>query len=593
MVIQLLAILLMLAIAYVWSARGFLSSLLNMAVVLTSGAIAFGSYEFMTAALLGASEGRLLTDIAPGLGLLLPFTLSLIILSVLVNVFVRANVRVTPMVDWIGGAACGVVAGMVVSGIFMIGSQMIRMSPDALEYQGAKAVNNGSVVRSGGLWLPVDRWVAGLYGYLSINSLETGRPLSVWRPHMAYEGAMNRIGPAEILMRNSLREKDVKFLGRYTVGMGSNIPLPRLVGDGKDVQMVTGETITAPAYTQGFVVQFEASSREKTGQTIISPGQVTLVAMRPDGVSSAALSPVAVVSQAKGDQKNLGRWRFDSRDVYIGTPGAETRPMFFFEFVIPETYRPLALYVRGVRFDLTTDDRYTPIKSNVDFKTPEERDRLITRNRFESTILGEKANANALVNNPKGVTGVPAGSPNSILRVANNLPFGVFLDASFMSGLDKTEKGMAITGGKLRLPRKDLSPAGTEMNLRVDAFDPGNGTAIVQLDISRNSPLSPVQPNNSEFVKAPALIGIDGQRFEAIGYVYRTSSDFTVSFDPAKPIRNFDDLPSVSRSIEGQDLILIFRVSVGVRIEKYAVGNTVLGEFVPPQAATQQRVRDK
>ncbi|MFN7429818.1 MAG: hypothetical protein ACK5TP_04450, partial [bacterium] len=250
MVIQLLAILLMLAIAYVWSARGFLSSLLNMAVVLTSGAIAFGSYEFMTAALLGASEGRLLTDIAPGLGLLLPFTLSLIILSVLVNVFVRANVRVTPMVDWIGGAACGVVAGMVVSGIFMIGSQMIRMSPDALEYQGAKAVNNGSVVRSGGLWLPVDRWVAGLYGYLSINSLETGRPLSVWRPHMAYEGAMNRIGPAEILMRNSLREKDVKFLGRYTVGMGSNIPLPRLLGDGKDEQILTRETNTAPAKTQ-------------------------------------------------------------------------------------------------------------------------------------------------------------------------------------------------------------------------------------------------------------------------------------------------------------------------------------------------------
>lgn len=75
--------------------------------------------------------------------------------------------------------------------------------------------------------------------------------------------------------------------------------------------------------------------------------------------------------------------------------------------------------------------------------------------------------------------------------------------------------------------------------------------------------------------------------------MYRTSSDFTVSFDPAKPIRNFDDLPSVSRSIEGQDLILIFRVSVGVRIEKYAVGNTVLGEFVPPQAVAQQRVRDK
>jgi hypothetical protein len=63
--------------------------------------------------------------------------------------------------------------------------------------------------------------------------------------------------------------------------------------------------------------------------------------------------------------------------------------------------------------------------------------------------------------------------------------------------------------------------------------------------------------------------------------------------DVASPIKSFDEVPSISRSMEGQDLILIFRVSTGVTIDKWVVGDTILKEIVPPQKAQAQRLRDK
>lgn len=598
MAIQIMSILLMLGVAYVWSARGFLSSLLNMAVTLASGAIAFGLMEWSTEVALGMGDGALIRDLAPALGLLVPFVLSLVILSVLVNVFVRANARVNVVMDWVGGALCGLVSGVVVAGVFGIGSQMIRMNADALEYRGAEFNNSGSVTRSEGLWIPFDRWTSKMYASMSNNALATDTPLSIWRPHVAYEGAMRRLGPSEMLLRNSLTEKDFKFLTRYTVGYGTDdVPVARLVGDSKPVLSVEGEAVSGRAYTEGYVLQFEASAREKSGQVVISPGQVSLVALKADGLSSATYSPVAVISQARGDSKQIGRWRFDSKDVFIGSAGAETKPIFAFEFVIPKEQRPIALFVRGVRVDLTTDlATYAPIKSVTDIKDPADAERAIARGRLMDLIAPATVGKAALARNPKGVGAVAVTAQpgqEAAIVMSNALPRGIFLDASFLTGAKVNDKARVIVEGKISLPEKDLSPAGTEMNLRIDAIDPGQGTSVVMVNVSRWSPLSMVQPENAEFTGAPQLVSVDGQRFQAIGYIYRSGGRFTLSMDASRPISSFDEVPSVSRSMEGQDLVLIFRVSTGVTIDKWVVGETVLKEIVPPQKAQPQRLRDK
>lgn len=596
MAIQIMSILLMLGVAYVWSARGFLSSLLNMAVTLASGAIAFGLMEWSTEVTLGLSDSALLRDLAPALGLLVPFVLSLVVLSVLVNVFVRANARVNVVMDWVGGALCGLVSGVIVAGVFGIGSQMIRMNADALEYRGAEFNNSGSVTRTEGLWIPVDRWTSKMYAMMSNNALATDTPLSIWRPHVAYEGAMRRLGPSEMLLRNSLTEKDFRFIARYTVGSGDkDIPLASLVGDSKPVLSVEGEPVSGRVYTEGYVVQFEASAREKNGQVVMSPGQVTLVAMKPDGITSASYSPVAVISQARGDSKQIGRWRFDAKDVFIGSAGAETKPLFAIEFVIPKDQRPLALYVRGVRVDVVTDVvSFAPVKSAIDFDDLATVERVISRGRFLESVSPSLAGKSAFMRNPKGVGAVPVtpqGGQTAVIQMSNALPGGVFLDASFLTGAKVNDKARVITSGKVQLPVKDLSPAGTEMNLRIDSIDPGEGTAIVLVDVSRTSPLSMVQPENAEFTGQPQLVSVDGQRFPAIGYVYESGGNFTLALDATRPIMSFDEVPSVSRSMDGQKLILIFRVNVGVTIDKWVVGETILKEIVPPQKTQAQRLR--
>ncbi|MCU0688127.1 MAG: CvpA family protein [Phycisphaerales bacterium] len=605
MVIQILAILVFLGVAYVWSARGFFTSLLNLGVTIASGAIAFGLWEWSERTLLGLSDSRLLSDLAPGLGLALPFALSLVILTVIVSVLLRSNTRLDAWADWTGGIICGLVSGIIVAGITMISTQSVRMNPDALEFQGAASANTGSVVRDTNLWLPVDRMTVGIYAFLSNNTLATSTPLGVWRPHAAEEGPMRRLGPSGFLLRNALRNDEVSLLGRYTVGRGKNIPIAQLVGDAKPVQSVDGATISGNAYIEGFLLEFTAAAREKTGQVIASPGQITLVARRPDGLGSIALSPFAMVSQAKGDALQVGRWRFDARDVYIAAPGADAKPKFAFEFLVPADHTPMAIYVRGVRFDIATvnsDRSVSLMNSMADVEDIGTYTTAITRNRFDR-ILGRETDEGTgrvrggFIRNPKGVSSLtvtaPQGGGDPQVRIANTLPGGVFLDSSFMSGVDLTEKGNGIRKGRIRLKRENLSPAGAEQSVRVEAFDPGTGTAIVFINISRSSPVSPVQPSVSDVTGAPFLVDTNGQRYPAIGYVFRTANEFEVSFDAQSPISNIigRDVPSVSRSVEGQDLFLVFRVNIGVSINYYAIGDTIVGEISPPQRAAQQTLR--
>ncbi|MFT3684196.1 MAG: CvpA family protein [Phycisphaerales bacterium] len=318
---SLIAIAVMLAVGYVWSSRGFFSAFLNLMVTIASGAVAFGLWETVSQMVMKNTTSSFLIDILSGGTLVALFVVAMAVISLTTNAVVRANIKVPKVVDWIGGAVCGLGAGVIVSGITMIGTSQIRTAEidNIIQFNPVSYANDGYLTREQ-MWVPTDTWTAAIYNYWSDRSLrETfggGKTMAAWRPNVADEGHLLRVAETDVLLRYSLNPKDVKLGGRYTVGRdrpknppkGYTAPTVKdLVGDVKKVETLDGRSFKNGAYIEGFVVGFDAGAKEKGGQVAIGSGSATLICRNKSDDRSIALQPIAVVSQAKGDSLAEGR----------------------------------------------------------------------------------------------------------------------------------------------------------------------------------------------------------------------------------------------------------------------------------------------
>lgn len=578
---SIIAILFVLVIGYIWSSRGFFSSLLNLVVTIVSGAIAFAAWEPLAgwAVTNVEASSRLVHDVVWGASLLLPFAILMVVLTLVVNAVVKANLRLLPMVDWAGGAICGLGAGVIVSGLAMLGVSMTRTSSDFLGNAQIEFDAQGSVVDKKGLIMPTDRWVAWFYGYTSERAFASGTPLAVIRPHVGVEGHLLRLAEPETLPRYSLQPKDVSLAGRYTVGQAQNVPLNQLTGDNKAVLNLAGEKIADPAYIEGFVVNFGPGAKEGSGQVVMGAGMATLVLRSPNDDESITLQPMAIVSQARGDTLDIGRWRLDARNVFIGSVGGASEATFSFEFLVPKVgdggWRPVALYVRGLRLDLTDKDGQT-IAPGKTFAAATDRDVAInTRSLFSG--LGAAAGG------PLTGTGTLLKEGFSGLQLGNALPARLVFDSGQVSDVQFDKDNRITLAEDLRLKPSQMETQGVDRSLRVDQFSPGDGgTAIVSLDVGKDSPFSILQPSAAESSGAPSLVDTSGQRFQAIGFVYRDRTGAQIRFTPGKTIGTIFDAPSITRNRDDQLLFLVFRVSAGVKLQHFAVGSTAVATIEKP-----------
>jgi hypothetical protein len=579
MVMQGIAIILLVAVAYIWSARGFLSALLNTGVVLASGAIALGAYEAVGKLLTGLSDGAMVQQTGWGAALVGTFAITAAVLSAIVNATVRWNAKVTPAIDWVGGAVCGLIAGVVVAGITVMGVTKTRLAPNFFDYRGVEVDNGGSPVRNS-LWVPVDEWTAKLYGLASVGTLSTDTPLAQVRPHIAHEGHLQRLAPAEMLFKYSVSEKDVSLVSRFTVAASAGQDVQTLVGDVKPVKMLNGETMSGLAYIEGYVVRFDAGAREKLGQVVVGPGSATLVLVNQALDDALYLQPISTISQARGDTRRMGRWRFDTRDMFIGSAGGESSPTFALEFLVPKDsngWVPTHLYVRGVRFDLVNASGV--LMSDTQIASAGERDKRVN----DGSLLGATA---VKLATPGKERRVDLGSATSPVRTSTMLPDGIVLDATQLRNTSLSA-GRQIMEADLTLTNKEIGGQ-IERDMRVSEFSPGTGTAIFTLDVSAASPFSLIGEDASGATGAPSLVDELGQRYDAIGYVYRTRENTQIVFKPGRPVRSLDAIPTLSKSRDDQKLFLLFRVSAGVKIKTYAIGDRGITQFVPMVVVNDQ-----
>jgi len=455
-----------------------------------------------------------------------------------------------------------------------------------MQFQPINYDNNGYLVRKD-LWVPVDTWTTGLYKYWSEGSmrepLEGGKTLASIRPHVANEGHMLRMAENDVLLRYSLAPKDVDFINRYTVAMeqppASKRPkdykaptLKDLVGpDKKPVAMTDNTPIDGQAYIEGYIVEFQPGAKEKSGQVAVGAGSATLVLRNESDTRSIALQPIALISQAKGGALDLGRWRFDTPNFFVGSVGGTAARMAF-EFLVPkdgENWKPVALYVRGVRLDITGEDgEVVAPKPELVFYTPEARDNWVES---QEMINIQRANNNSPGQTDKSKVNDPA----SAMRTSNKLPDNIILNGGELSGIELSKGQQIINCVDLRISAKNLAGTDVDKTLRVEEFQPGPGTAIISVNVSKDiAKWSATDPASTGATGAPTLIDSLNQRYEAIGYVYRDRNEIRIRFTPGQPLQGLGDAPSISRSRDDQKLFLIFRMASGVKIKQYSIGTT-------------------
>ncbi|MGD1916378.1 MAG: hypothetical protein ACFCBV_09360 [Phycisphaerales bacterium] len=595
MVWTIVSLLAVLVLAWVWVTRGFFSAFLHFLCVFAAGAIAFAVYEPLTLLILQNSPDRgffsILRDTGHGVALGLSFAIALALLRVLVDKAVPANLKFNDTVEYVGAGVCGLGVGIVTVGMVLMSFSLMRFGPTnptqnvVFTSEGGGA--RGSVVRNTSPLRPyVDEWTAQMYSVLSRGSLATSEPLAKWHPGFHEKGSAMRIN-FQGRSRNASTPDEFEVIQWYALGdIDRGGPIQQLMRDrwqsvnqrviGLDNQEITN------GYVAGIVVEFSAAARETGGgaRIVLGNAQVRLVAELGDTGVTRAFHPSAIITQADGDEPTLARFRFDSDDRYIASVGGGANSIMVFDFALPRAYRPIAIYIRGMRQELTAEP-------NLTFTTTDQRDDAVTTFEYGGIDLASMNDRFAArLATAVGQRALPASEFH--LYVQANLPGRLLLKKGNERGLQAekgdNERSFSIVGGVEQFTTGQLRGQFIDPSLRVNGFQDSRDVRIVQADVGRDSPLG---LNGEVFQnlsgnEAPLLVDQRGQLYPPVGYVCVEDANTFIAFTPGQPINDLSDLPfTVSRNLANQETRFIYRVSAGVEIVAMVAGDMIIATWEP------------
>jgi hypothetical protein len=611
-VLNFLTIVVMLGLGYIWLTRGFFSSLLHLTCTIIAGAIAFAAWEPLSLWLLDyAPTGGFMSfigGIAWGVGLIVPFAVSLAILRLVVDSLLPANVVLDQKLDYVGGGVCGVLIGVLTAGILALSFSYFRLDSDVLGKQMTYAgVDKGcGVVRGDAMWVPADKWTAMLYQSLSERGFRTGEPLARWHPDLSEEGAGMRMTAFEQRGRNTTKTGDFDVKGRFTVGDEGKSKFGDMLKDrweptkAQKVVDTDGKPIDQNAHIEGFLVNFKAGAKEKDGKVAVGAGQVRLV-LENDNDERMTVYPFAVSSQAEADKPTPARWRYDSDNVFIASVGGAAEALMAFEFACPQGYRPIAIYVKGVRREV--DPSAAP---KWKFTGAADRDAAIASG-FGAILSAGKGGtttaASGSIDTSEAVKlerkPLPGSSNNQMappegMRISEYLPFIIQKGTTGVNfDLDEENNKNIIQRGDATMGLEVLQNRGLEKAIQVQRLQTSQDTNIVQLDVGQSSKMSILGKSAASSTEnpPPALFDTNGTRYEPVGYIYQDETKVVVSFKPGEPITSMTQLPTLSRSRPAQKLTLIFTCSKNVSLKYFGLGTKALVTFEPPVLLDQVQGR--
>lgn len=583
MIMNILVIAMVGLIAYLWASQGFFSALMHLACVVVAGAVAFALWEPLTYGFL-INLNLPFQELAFTLGLMAPFLVTLAVLRIACDKLIPRGLDFDEATNFVGGLVCGAGSGLITAGILVTAISFLRLPPGFLGHRPVDYDAAGNIVKSRALWLPADELTVGLYEYVSRGSLATATPLATRAPDAHLRANMVRF-TFDGKGRTSANPKDFSIVGRYTVaGEGAGdftTDSFSLTPDGdpvrQDIKLLDGTSVSGPARIEGFVLRLGPGAKEKSGKFVTSRGQVQLITRTPEG-EARILQPVAVISQADATRLDLGRWRFDAPSVQISSVGGASETAMAFEFVVPQGWETTDLLFRNVRMEIS------PQGGGTEFASTSERDEAVTsRSMFTDLNIADPVLAAATEARQPTQNDQPITDP---VRVTDRIGPNWSVNTTNRGGLQvqNIDRNNYIIDGSHTFTREQMNERGLDQNLRLERFAETADTKIVQVDVSRRSPLSVLgkAADAALSVAPPQLVDSLGQVYDAIGFVYDDGRNVQIRFTPGQPIRALRELPTLSNSRENERLTLIFRASAGVEIVRFNIGNQTQQEFSPP-----------
>lgn len=593
MILSLVAIAIIGGVGYFWLTKGFFSALIHMVCTLIAGAVAFAFWEPLAQLVLeqtGSGKGIMafVRDSAWGVSLAVPFAVSLILLRVIADMALPKNVTVESAVDMGGGAVCGLVSGVIASGVFIISASYLRTPANLLGYQPVQVDGPGHLVSKQSLIVPVDKLVSGLYRGLSETSMSVEHSFAENYPRFALTAGSQRMSfdsDNKNPHRTTLAPGDVRITSRYTIEDQGGVA--QTMGDRWRESVIAPQTLDGEPYPagtrlEGFTLEFSAGSLESFGQLVIGHGQLWVTVENPDTGDRDVAYPFAAISESR-EKGVYGRYVFDG-NVHISSVGGGTSIPMTFEFPVKPGFEIRSLTVRNLRLNpddvqarelasISQRDQQIDNGAIVGRSATQRLEELQDLDRDDAATITAAPTNNSSSQSPEGV------------KVGNSFPTRITLVKGRTGGIE-IDGDRKITGGQSKFNADEVTDRVTP-ELRVSNFATTSDTNLIWIDVAGDPAINKQSllgrsVQTAQRVVPPAVLDTDGVRYEAVGFLYVDPDIVELRYTPGQPLRGLTETPNLSSSRDDQNLWLVFRVTAGAEVDKFVIGQKLIAEYAPP-----------
>jgi len=341
---------------YWWSLHGLFRALLHLGAVVAAGSIALGLWEPVATLLLGTP----LTDLAWGVGLLLPFVVVLLVIRIATDTLVPGNLEPPAIANWIGGGVVGLIIGVLSAGLLVIGLGHMKMGPSLWGYHPLVTTAEGELAEAsdGHLWIPVDRQAAGFFTGIGAGAFRSGARVDLYLPASSDQ----RTGFFEWaqLLRLGAEPESSRTATSEAVDVESVVVRPTPLGElSAGARDAIGEAASQPGARVVVVTlrwSVAAGIQDADSKLRVLPEHIRLVTWRSRGSIRLARSwaPSAVIHSASGGAASRSLLPLDRASSFpmSAAQQVEQNWIFVLDDDRADEWEPRFLFARRLRLEL-------------------------------------------------------------------------------------------------------------------------------------------------------------------------------------------------------------------------------------------------
>jgi hypothetical protein len=252
---------------------------------------------------------------------------------------------------------------------------------------------------------------------------------------------------------------------------------------------------------------------------------------------------------------------------------------------------PIALYVRGARAEVNSS-----LKQLATFSSPAARDAALSN--VVAFATGSSGGSAGDIDTSKATVLRFDAQARSVPGVALGSSIGFQIQKGLHSPLELGESDSRREGGRVIGGEKswtvgevqDMSGP-IEGTLRISQFQVEDDIILVRVDVAFDSnrnagPLSLGGPlvRDQDRSARVVLVDTNGQTYSAAGIDFTDGEVRTLRMTPGQPLATLSDIDRYARVSDSRPEVqirLFFRVTRGVTLQHFVVGNTAVATFEP------------